>query len=119
MEIELIKNSIHEIRGKKVILDFELAKMYQTETKRLKESVRRKIRRFPPDFMFELTAEEWGDLRSQIATSSWGGQRYLPFAFTEQGNSMSNNMQKELIEYKKKLQLVSDRVMNLYLENEN
>jgi len=92
MEIELIKNSIHEIRGKKVILDFELAKMYQTETKRLKESVRRKIRRFPPDFMFELTAEEWGDLRSQIATSSWGGQRYLPFAFTEQGVAMLSSV---------------------------
>jgi hypothetical protein len=92
MEIELIKNSIHEIRGKKVILDFELAKMYQTETKRLKESVRRNIRRFPPDFMFELTAEEWGDLRSQIATSSWGGQRYLPFAFTEQGVAMLSSV---------------------------
>ena len=88
MELEQIKNSILEIRGKKVILDLELAKMYQTETKRLKESVRRNIRRFPPDFMFELTAEEWGNLRSQIATSSWGGQRYLPFAFTEQGVAM-------------------------------
>jgi len=92
MEIELIKNSIHEIREKKVILDFELAKMYQTETKRLKESVRRNIRRFPPDFMFELTAEEWGNLRSQIATSSWGGQRYLPFAFTEQGIAMLSSV---------------------------
>jgi len=92
MELELIKNSIHEIRGKKVILDFELAKMYQTETKRLKEAVRRNIRRFPPDFMFELTAEEWGDLRSQIATSSWGGQRYLPFAFTEQGVAMLSSV---------------------------
>jgi hypothetical protein len=92
MEIELIKNSIHEIREKKVILDFELAKMYQTETKRLKESVRRNIRRFPPDFMFELTAEEWGNLRSQFATSSWGGQRYLPFAFTEQGVAMLSSV---------------------------
>ena len=81
MELELIKRSILEIRGKKVILDFELAKMYQTETKRLKESVRRNIKRFPNDFMFELTPEEWENLRSQIATSSWGGQRYLPFAF--------------------------------------
>ncbi|MEY3085930.1 MAG: hypothetical protein RL037_2149 [Bacteroidota bacterium] len=92
MELEQIKNSILEIRGKKVILDFELAKMYQTETKRLKEAVRRNIRRFPPDFMFELTAEEWGDLRSQIATSSWGGQRYLPFAFTEQGVAMLSSV---------------------------
>ena len=92
MEIELIKKSILEIRGMKVILDFELAKMYQTETKRLKESVRRNIRRFPPDFMFELTAEEWGNLRSQISTSSWGGQRYLPFAFTEQGVAMLSSV---------------------------
>ena len=92
MELEQIKSSILEIRGKKVILDFELAKMYQTETKRLKESVRRNIRRFPPDFMFELTAEEWGNLRSQFATSSWGGQRYLPFAFTEQGVAMLSSV---------------------------
>jgi integrase len=92
MELELIKRSILEIRGKKVILDFELAKMYQTETKRLKESVRRNIRRFPSDFMFELTPEEWENLRSQIATSSWGGQRYLPFAFTEQGVAMLSSV---------------------------
>ena len=83
MKIEKIKNSILEIRGMKVILDFELAKMYQVETKRLKESLRRNIRRFPNDFMFELTADEWKNSRSQIATSSWGGKRYLPFAFTE------------------------------------
>ena len=75
MELEQIKQSIHEIRGQKVILDFELAKMYQVETKRLKESVRRNIRRFPEDFMFELSTEEWAILRSQFATSSWGGQK--------------------------------------------
>jgi hypothetical protein len=92
MELEQIKNSIFEIRGKKVILDFELAKMYQTETKRLKESVRRNIRRFPSDFMFELTSEEWENLRTQIASSSWGGQRYLPFAFTEQGVAMLSSV---------------------------
>jgi len=92
MELEQIKSSILEIRGKKVILDFELAKMYQTETKRLKESVRRNLRRFPADFMFELTAEEWGNLRTQSATSSWGGKRYLPFAFTEQGVAMLSSV---------------------------
>ena len=89
---EPIKNNILEIRGKKVILDFELAKMYQVETKRLKESVRRNIRRFPIDFMFELTKEEWNNLRSQITTSSWGGQRYPPFAFTEQGIAMLSSV---------------------------
>ena len=92
MEIELIKNSIHEIRGKKVILDFELAKMYQTETKRLKESVRRNIRRFPPDFMFELTSDEWKELRTQFATSKKGGTTRPPFAFTEQGVAMLSSV---------------------------
>jgi integrase len=92
MELELIKRSILEIRVKKVILDFELAKMYQTETKRLKESVRRNIKRFPDDFMVELTPEEWENLRSQIATSSCGGQRYLPFVFTEQGVAMLSSV---------------------------
>ena len=92
MELEIIKNSIHEIRGKKVILDFDLAKMYQVETKRLKESVRRNIRRFPEDFMFELSTEEWVILRTQFATSSWGGQRYNPYAFTEQGVAMLSSV---------------------------
>jgi hypothetical protein len=92
MELEIIKNSIHEIRGQKVILDFELAKMYQVETKRLKESVRRNIRRFPEDFMFELSTEEWAVLRSQFASSSWGGQRYNPYAFTEQGVAMLSSV---------------------------
>ena len=92
MELEIIKNSIHEIRGQKVILDFDLAKMYQVETKRLKESVRRNIRRFPEDFMFELSTEEWVILRTQFATSSWGGQRYNPYAFTEQGIAMLSSV---------------------------
>jgi hypothetical protein len=92
MELEIIKKSIHEIRGQKVILDFELAKMYQVETKRLKESVRRNIRRFPEDFMFELSTEEWAVLRSQFASSSWGGQRYNPYAFTEQGVAMLSSV---------------------------
>jgi hypothetical protein len=92
MELELIKNQIHEIRGKKVILDFELAKMYQTETKRLKESVRRNIRRFPSDFMFELTYEEWNELRTQFATSKKGGTTRPPFAFTEQGVAMLSSV---------------------------
>ena len=78
MELEHIKNSILEKRGHKVILDFELAKMYQVETKRLKESVRRNLRRFPKDFMFELTQEKWNNLRSQIGTSSWGVSVILP-----------------------------------------
>jgi hypothetical protein len=92
MELELIKNSILEIRGKRVILDYELAKLYGIETKRLKESVRRNIRRFPEDFMFELSQEEWLNLRTQFATSSWGGKRFAPFAFTEQGVAMLSSV---------------------------
>ena len=70
------------------MLDFDLAELYQTETKRLKEAVRRNIDRFPGDFMFELDKKEWNILRTQNASSSWGGARYQPFAFTEQGVAM-------------------------------
>lgn len=88
MDLQLIQNKIYELRGQRVMLDFDLANLYSTETKRLKEAVRRNINRFPPDFMFELTNQEWEILRSQIASSSWGGTRYPPFAFTEQGVAM-------------------------------
>jgi hypothetical protein len=91
MELELIKNSILEIRGKRVILDYELAKLYEVETKALKQAVRRNIDRFPEDFMFQLTKEEWKFLRSQSVTLEIGKghhPKYLPFAFTEQGVAM-------------------------------
>ena len=73
MELELIKRSILEIRGKKVILDFELAKMYQVETKYLKRTVRTNLKRFPPDFMFEITNDEWSSLRCNFSTSKKQG----------------------------------------------
>jgi hypothetical protein len=93
MELEQIKSSILEIRGRKVILDFELAKMYQVETKYLKRAVRNNIKRFPTDFMFELTVEEWNNLRCNFSTSNnAGGIRYLPFAFTEQGVAMLSGL---------------------------
>ena len=92
MEIAHIKNHIHEVRGMRIMLDFDLARMYTIETKRLKESVRRNIRRFPKDFMFELSLNEWENLRTQFASSSWGGKRYLPFAFTEQGIAMLSSV---------------------------
>ena len=90
MEIQTIQSKIYEIRGQKVMLDFDLAKLYETETKILKQAVRRNLNRFPDDFMFEVTADELENLRSQIVTSSegWGGRRYKPFAFTEQGVAM-------------------------------
>src|SRR6266571_4389440 len=88
MELQLIQSRIHEMRGHRVMLDYDLAEMYEVDTRRLKEAVRRNIDRFPEDFMFELSKEEWESLRSQFATSKRGGTRYMPFAFTEQGVSM-------------------------------
>jgi hypothetical protein len=90
MPIEMIEQKIFLIRGQKVILDSDLAKMYGVTTKRLNEQVRRNRKRFPPDFMFQLNEEDAESLRSQFATSSGahGGRRYFPYAFTEQGVAM-------------------------------
>ena len=87
---ELLMNKIYLIRGQKVMLDSDLAELYGTETKVLKQAVKRNRNRFPDDFIFELTQEEFESLRSQIVTSNKGrgGARYLPLAFTEQGVSM-------------------------------
>ncbi len=84
MQLQIIQNKIYEIRGQKVMLDFDLAILYETETKRLKEAIRRNIDRFPSDFLFEITKTEFEILRTQIAASKRGGVRYLPIAFTEQ-----------------------------------
>jgi len=93
MEVLRIESKIYEIRGHKIMLDFDLAAMYETDTKRLKEAVRRNIARFPNDFMFELTKEEFQTLRTQFATSNKrGGTRYFPFAFTEQGVAMLSSV---------------------------
>jgi hypothetical protein len=89
---EIIVNKIYLIRGQKVMLDRDFSELYGVETKRLKEAVRRNIERFPEDFMFELKNGELENLRSQIATSSWGGSRYLPMAFTEQGVAMLSSV---------------------------
>lgn len=86
---EIIIRKIYNIRGQKVMLDKDLADLYDIETKRLKEAIRRNIDRFPEDFMFELTIEEANASRSQIASLKRGGNiKYLPFAFTEQGVAM-------------------------------
>lgn len=87
-DIQLIQNKIFEIRGVKVMFDFDLAALYQVQTKVLNQAVKRNIKRFPSDFMFQMTKEEFEILRSQNVTSSWGGPRYRPFAFTEQGLAM-------------------------------
>jgi adenylyl- and sulfurtransferase ThiI len=92
MDLQLIQSKIYEIRGRKVMLDFDLAGMYQVETRSLNQSVKRNMKRFPPDFMFQLTAEEWKILKSQFVISSWGGTRKLPYAFTEQGVAMLSGL---------------------------
>jgi hypothetical protein len=92
METHLIQSKIYTIRGQKVILDRDLAALYGVETKVLNQAVKRNMERFPSDFMFQLTENEWGCLRSQIATSNRGGRRYLPYAFTEQGVAMLSGL---------------------------
>ena len=95
MELSTIQSKIHEIRGYRVILDFAIAELYGIETKRLKEAVRRNSNRFPNDFMFELSENEFNELlRTQIASSNKGrgGIRYRPFAFTEQGVAMLSSV---------------------------
>jgi len=109
-EIQVIQNKIYEIRGQRVMLDFDLAAMYGVETRTLNQAVKRNIERFPEDFMFQLTNGEWSILKSQIATSNiadnqevgnlksqivisrWGGSRTQPYAFTEQGVAMLSSV---------------------------
>ena len=93
-EVIQIQNLIYEIRGIKVMLDSDLAKLYGVETKRLNESVKRNIARFPNHYMFQLTEEEYTSLRSQFATSNGGkgGRRYMPYAFSEQGVAMLSSV---------------------------
>jgi len=90
--VEGIASKIYLIREVKVILDRDLAELYGVETKALKQAIRRNIDRFPADFMFELTKDEFNNLRSHFVTSSWGGARYLPMAFTEQGVAMLSSV---------------------------
>ncbi|MBW8332852.1 MAG: ORF6N domain-containing protein [Prolixibacteraceae bacterium] len=89
---ERIMDKIYLIRDRKVMIDRDLAELYSVETKRLKEAVKRNLFRFPEDFMFELTDDEYSNLRSQFATSSWGGSRYAPMAFTEHGVLMLSSV---------------------------
>ncbi len=92
MQLSVIQNKIYEIRGQKVMLDYDLAEIYEVPTKVLKQAVKRNNERFPPDFMFTLTQKEFDSLRSQIVTSKRGGTRYMPYAFTEQGVAMLSSV---------------------------
>ena len=87
-----ILNRIYVVRDQKIMIDEDLAEMYKVETRRLNEQVKRNIKRFPKDFMFALTQKEFDNLKSQNATSSWGGRRKLPNAFTEQGVAMLSSI---------------------------
>ena len=97
-EIQIIQKKIYEIRGQRVMLDFDLAALYQVTTGNLNKAVKRNIRRFPPDFMFQLTKEEFEKLRHDLifqnGISSWGGTRKLAYAFTEQGLAMLSGVLK-------------------------
>jgi phage regulator Rha-like protein len=94
MKLTIIRQKIFDIRGQQVMLDFDLAALYGVETKVLNQAVKRNADRFPKDFMFQLSKKEFENLKSQIVTSSWGGSRKLPHAFTEHGVTMAANLLK-------------------------
>lgn len=106
--IEGIEEKIHLIRGQKVMLDSDLAEVYQVETKMLNRAVKRNLDRFPEDFMFRLTDEETKSLRFQIGTSNTGrgGRRYLPYAFTEHGAVMLASVLKSQTAIKASIEVV-------------
>lgn len=95
-DLEIIRSKIYEIRGQKVMLDRDLAELYNVTTSNLNKAVKRNLKRFPEDFMFQLTQVEFDDLRANLifqnGTSSWGGTRKLPYAFTEQGLAMLSGL---------------------------
>ena len=101
-----IQNMIYEVRGHKVMIDSDLAALYQVEVKILNRTVKRNIKRFPDDFMFQLSHEEWENLKCQIGTSSWGGKRKLPYVFTEQGIAMLSGLLNSDIAIKVNIQIM-------------
>jgi hypothetical protein len=101
-----IQNMIYDIRGHKVMFDNDLAELYHVETKYLNRTVKRHLKRFPSDFMFQLTDKELEILRCQFGTSSWGGSRYLPYVFTEQGIAMLSGLLNSDIAVKVNIQIM-------------
>ncbi len=116
---EVILSKIYFIRELKVMIDSDLAELYGVETKVLKQQVKRNIDRFPDDFMFELTNDEFANLRSQIVTSSWGGMRYLPMVFTEQGVAMLSSVlrSKQAIKVNIQIMRIFTKVRQLLSDN--
>lgn len=117
--IEQIAANIYVIRGHRVMLDDALATLYGVETKVLNQAVRRNLARFPGDFMFQITGEESANLRSQNVTSSWGGRRYAPLAFTEQGVAMLSSVLrgKRAIEVNIEIMRTFVRIRHVLAEN--
>ncbi|MDQ0969285.1 tetrahydromethanopterin S-methyltransferase subunit G [Flavobacterium sp. W4I14] len=115
----IVVNKIYELRGLKVMLDSDLAELYGVETKRLNEQVGRNPDRFPEDFMFQLTDEEWLNLKSQFATSSWGGRRKLPFVFTEHGILMLSSVlnSKQAIQVNIQIVRIFSRIRQFIVDN--
>jgi hypothetical protein len=115
----LVTSKIHIVRNKKIMLDRDLAELYDVETKVLNQAVRRNIERFPEEFMFQLTTEEFEILKSQIVTSSWGGTRYLPMAFTEYGVAMLSSVlrSKRAIEVNIQIMLIFSKIREMLLDS--
>lgn len=118
---ETIKDKIYVIRGQQVMLDFELAELYDYETKRFNEQIKNNIERFEDDFRFQLTRDEFENLRSKKSTSSWGGTRYLPYAFTEQGIYMAMTVLKGAlaVEQSKALIRIFKKMKDYIAENQS
>jgi len=116
---EVILNKIYFIREQKVMIDRDLGNLYQVETRRLNEQVKRNIKRFPEDFMFQLTQKEYEILISQNATSSWGGTRKMPFVFTEHGVLMLSSIlnSDRAIEVNIRIMRVFTHIRKLLTEN--
>ena len=110
-EPENIKNLIYTIRGKQVILDSDIAKLYEVETRAVNQAVKRNIKRFPQNFMFQLTRDEWLNLRSQIVTFKHDVRKYTPYAFTEQGVAMLSSV----LRSEKAIQ-INIQIMNTFVQ---
>jgi hypothetical protein len=118
IEISNIQKKIFEIRGTRVMLDRDLAELYGVQTKALNLAVKRNYTRFPPDFMFQLNKEELKNLGFQNETSSWGGTRYLPYAFTEHGVTMLASVLKSFTAIEVNINIVrAFIVLKQYQEN--
>jgi hypothetical protein len=114
----LVTSKIYIVRSKKIMLDRDLAELYEVETRVLNQAVQRNIERFPKEFMFKLSMEEFEILKSQIVTSSWGGTRKMPFAFTEYGVAMLSSIlrSKRAIQVNIQIMLVFSKIREMLLD---